>query len=129
MTISRCVIFKAAFNTSSDSWLEILNQRLAVGRCLSEGLSVTASRVWLKSHIDSNWLRSLRGHLHIFFHKPTISIDHVTDSAYLHRCILSREISVWWLGRGSICNINLKNLIWIALKTMSHWYDFIVYNG
>ena len=58
-------------------------------------------------------LRISNGHLHISFQNThTFPLNHVTASAYLHRCILYREISDWRFDQESICN------------TVSGWFSY-----
>ena len=49
--------------------------------------------------------RRSKHNMHISFcNTLTFPIKHVTASAYLHGCILFREISDWWISQGSISN-------------------------
>ena len=58
--------------------------------------------------VSWDWLKTdpiSQGHLYISFHNThTFPFNHVTASIYLHRFVLCREISDWWLGQGTICN-------------------------
>ena len=62
--------------------------------------------------------RISRGHLPISFHNTyTCPVNHVTASAYFHKCVLLR-ISDWWLNQGSKCNDIKENE---KAKTKQHW--------
>ena len=62
---------------------------------LTESL-LTASWDWLYL----NWV-----YAYIISEHPLFLLNHVTDSANFHRCVLCREISDWRLGQGSVWNI------------------------
>ena len=87
-------------NTSSASWKGVLNQR-SWGQLLSWAILETASWHWLTLiPTDSD---SLAG-ICIYYFKTTTTSNHVIASAYIHTCILFREISDWLFGRESIWN-------------------------
>ena len=70
---------------------------------------LTAARLsktdWIFSGSKLKSDRISRGHLHISFHNAhTFPLNHVTASAYLHWCVLCKEMSNWRLGQGPICN-------------------------
>ena len=72
-------------------------------------LLVTAQR-W--PWVSITTARISHGHLRKSFHNAhTFLLNYVTDSDYLHRCILCREISDWRLGQESICKICIRTIV------------------
>ena len=77
----------------------------AVGRqdsgVLSHILQLTRTITWRSAYIISWRLR--------------LAINHMTASAYLHRCVLFREISDWRFGQGSIYKNGYEEILRIPL--------------